>query len=99
MLSNRVLVWGEVNAVDLILGDITVKPLNLWPHLLQRLQGVQGHFPYLRLGQCSGTGDLAFNHVLRHNFKSLTPTHVPVHPQPQVTLFWDFFAGSSGWQG
>ena len=38
VLPNAVLVGREVNAVDLVLRDITVKPLDLRPHFLQRLQ-------------------------------------------------------------
>lgn len=38
MLPNAVLVWREVDAVDFVLGDVTVEPLNLRPHFLQGLQ-------------------------------------------------------------
>ena len=47
VLPNSVFVWREVNAIDLILGDVTVEPLNLRPHCFQRLQGTQGDFPDL----------------------------------------------------
>lgn len=36
MFPNAILVWREVNAVELVLGDVTVEPLNLWPHFPQR---------------------------------------------------------------
>jgi hypothetical protein len=38
VLPHSVLIWREVNAVDLILRDVTVEPLNLRTHLLQHLQ-------------------------------------------------------------
>ena len=38
VLPNRVFVWCEVNAVDLIFGDVAVEPLNLRSHIFERLQ-------------------------------------------------------------
>jgi hypothetical protein len=38
MLSNAVFFWCEGNAVDLVLGDVTVESLNLRPHCFQGLQ-------------------------------------------------------------
>ncbi len=49
VLPNGVLVGSEVNAVDLIFGDVAVKPLNLRSHFLQRLQGTHGQLSNLRL--------------------------------------------------
>jgi len=43
MFPNAVLIGRQVNAVDLVLSDVSVKPLNLQPHFLQRLQRMQGH--------------------------------------------------------
>ena len=48
VLPNGVLVGREVNAVDLVFGDVAVEPLNLRSHFLQRLQGTQGQVPDLR---------------------------------------------------
>jgi len=48
-----------------------MEPLNLRPHFLQRLQGAQRKVPNLRFRQCSGARNLAFNHKLRHDSKSL----------------------------
>ena len=42
VLPNAVLVWSKVNAIDFVLSDVAMEPLNLWTHLLQRLQGTQG---------------------------------------------------------
>ena len=47
VLPNAVLVGRQIDAVDLVLGHVTVKPLNLRPHLFQRLQGTQGYVPDL----------------------------------------------------
>ncbi len=47
VLSNTVLVWRQVNAVDLVLSDVTVEPLNLRPHFLQRLHRSQCYLPDL----------------------------------------------------
>jgi hypothetical protein len=41
MLANAVLVWCEVDAVQFILGDVTVEPSDLRPHFLQRMQGTE----------------------------------------------------------
>ena len=38
VLPNGVLIWRKVNAVNLVLCDVTVEPLNLRTHFLQGLQ-------------------------------------------------------------
>ena len=38
VLPDSLLVRRKVNAVDFVLSDVTVEPLNLRPHFLQRLQ-------------------------------------------------------------
>jgi hypothetical protein len=49
MLPNAVFIRREVNAIDLILGHVTVEPLNLRPHSTQNLQRAQGHLPDLHV--------------------------------------------------
>ena len=67
MLPNAVFIRREVNAIDLILGHVTMEPLNLRPHGTQSLQRSQGHLPDLHIGQASGARYLAFDYKLRHS--------------------------------
>ncbi len=67
MLPNGVFVWGEVNAINLILGYVAVEPLNLRSYRTQSLQRAQGHLPDLHIGQRSGARYLAFDYKLRHS--------------------------------
>jgi hypothetical protein len=47
MFPDAVFIRSEVNAIDLVLGDVTVEPLDLRPHSTQNLQRAQGHLPDL----------------------------------------------------
>ena len=47
MLANGVFIRRQVNAIDFVLGDVTVEPLNLRPHGAQNLQRAQGNLPDL----------------------------------------------------
>ena len=38
VFPNAVLVWRQINAVNFVLSDITVKPLHMRPHLRHCLQ-------------------------------------------------------------
>jgi len=49
MLPNAVFIGCEVNAIDLVLGHVTVEPLDLRPHSTQSLQRAQGHLPDLHV--------------------------------------------------
>ena len=67
MLPNSIFIGRDVNAVDLVLGDITVQPLDLRSYSTQSLQRTEGHLPDLHIGQGSGARDLAFDYKLRHS--------------------------------
>ena len=73
MLPDAVFVGRQVHAVDLIFGDVTMEPLNLRPHVLQRLQRLQRHLPDLGSDSAPSARDFAFDYELRHDPKSLTP--------------------------
>lgn len=49
MLPDDVFIRRQVNAIDLILGDITVEPMNLRPNSIQSLQRAQRHLPELHI--------------------------------------------------
>jgi len=49
MLPDDVFIRRQVNAVDLILGDVTVEPMDLRPDGIQSLQRAQGDLPELRI--------------------------------------------------
>ena len=67
MLPNAVFIRRQVNAIDFVLGDVTVEPLNLRPHGAQNLQRAQGNLPDLRIRQASGPSYFAFDYKLRHS--------------------------------
>ena len=49
MFPDAVFIRREVNAIDFILGDVTVEPLKLRPHSAQNLQRAQGNLPDLHI--------------------------------------------------
>src|SRR5262245_10438867 len=66
MLPDRLHIRSDVNAVDLLLGEITVDPLNLWTHLAQHAAGLLGDALALFGGQFARSGHISFDHILRH---------------------------------
>src|SRR5690606_39100563 len=56
----------DVHAVDLVLGHITLDPLNLRPHLLEHLAGVGADGPPVLLVHGASAGEVALDHELRH---------------------------------
>jgi hypothetical protein len=67
VFPNAVLIRRKINAINLIFSDITVQPLNLRSHFLQRLQRLQRDVPDLDFRQCPGAWNFPFNYELRHN--------------------------------
>src|SRR6516165_6312072 len=85
MFPDTVLIWREVNAVNLVLGHIAVEPLYLRPHFLQCLQGAQRYFTDLVFCQRSGAGYFTFDHELGHG-GSLAPTQLSSKGHQQFRL-------------
>src|SRR6516164_1772310 len=85
MFPDAVLIWREVNAVNLVLGHIAVEPLYLRPHFLQCLQGAQRYFTDLVFCQSSGAGYFTFDHELGHG-GSLAPTQLSSKGHQQFRL-------------
>jgi len=77
MLVNRRLVWREIDAVDAVISDVAVKPLNLRSDASQDFQRSHGDVPDLLLGHLSGAGDIALNHEFRHG----VPGRIPWPPR------------------
>jgi len=72
MLPYAVLIGRQIDAIDLILGNVAVQPLNLGAHLVQRFQGAQLYFSDLLLGERSGSFNLTFDDKLRHSGEEST---------------------------
>src|SRR6476660_5426696 len=66
MFANELFVGGDVDAVNLIAGDVAVDPLNLGAELTQDSAGCLGDRFEFITGQVSGTGNLALDNVLGH---------------------------------
>ena len=49
MVPDDVFIRRQVNAIDFILGDVTVEPMNLRSEGIQGLQGAQRNLPELRI--------------------------------------------------
>jgi len=66
MFADVVLVRGDVNAVDLIVGNVAVQPLDLWPEFLEYAQRLERDLVEFDIGKGAGAGDFAFDDELRH---------------------------------
>jgi len=60
------LVRGEVDAVHLVAGYVTMEPLNLWTHSPQNADRLLRDFPQLCVGQLTSSRNFAFDDELGH---------------------------------
>src|SRR5690349_4850242 len=58
VLGDECFVGREVDAINLVVGDEAVDPLDLWPELAKRLQRTEGGVSNLRLGHLDADGTL-----------------------------------------
>jgi hypothetical protein len=66
LLDGR-LVGGEVDAIHLVAGHVTMEPLDLGTHSLQNVDRLLGDFPQLSVGETSGARDFAFDYKFGHH--------------------------------
>lgn len=66
MLANDLLIWSDVDAVNLVPGYETLDSLDFGPELAQHIAGRSRNVLQLLRGQSSGAWDLALNYVLWH---------------------------------
>src|SRR6185312_819729 len=66
VLADAFLVRREVHAIDLVLRNVSVVPLDLRPHVFQRLEGSQGERADLRFRELSRARHFSLDDVLRH---------------------------------
>src|ERR1700752_1401515 len=83
MFLNQRLVRREIDAVDLVVGDEAVDPLNFWAQLAQGLEGLERGVADFGFGQLRCAGDSALDDELRH--VSLLSVASP----PHFTVFVD----------
>src|SRR6266850_7400172 len=66
VLSNRLLIGRDVDAVELVVGDVAVLPLDCSLHARQHVTGLPGDGLHLLIRQLAGTGNFSLDHELRH---------------------------------
>src|SRR6202035_1875369 len=66
VLANDLLIWSDVDAVNLVPGYETLDPLDFGPELAQHTAGRSRNVLQLLRSQSSGAWDLALNYVLWH---------------------------------
>jgi hypothetical protein len=66
VLEDRGLVLGDVDAVDLVVGDVALLPHGPALHLGQHLVGLAGDGVQLVGGELAGALDVALDDELRH---------------------------------
>src|ERR1700756_1065376 len=66
VLANGSLVWSEINAVNLVAGDVALQPLNLRAHAPKNGQRFAGDLTEFRVRQISSSWNFSFDHKLRH---------------------------------
>src|SRR6516225_8028916 len=60
-------VWRDIDAIDFVVGDETLKPLDLRPHVLQDTTGLLRDRLQVLLWPLAGTGELTLDHELGHH--------------------------------
>src|SRR4051794_37444824 len=68
VFADHVLVWGDIDAVDLVTSHIALDPLDPRPKLLKHAAGCLRDGLQLLGRRVSNAGDLAFNNVFWHSF-------------------------------
>src|SRR6202042_3397758 len=66
VLPYGVFVGSDVDAIDFVVGDIAVQPLDLRPHVAQDAAGCLGDSLQLFRRELAGSGDLSFDDELGH---------------------------------
>src|SRR5882672_10184177 len=67
VLANRLFIWSDIDAINLVSGDVALKPLDLRTHPAQDATRLLRDRLELCGRKLSGARDLSFNYVLRHN--------------------------------
>src|SRR5438105_15016793 len=66
VLAHGLFIGRDVDAIDLVVGDVTLHPLDLWAHAAQHSARFLRDALQLRFGQLSGVGNFALNDELGH---------------------------------
>lgn len=66
VLANDGFVGGQVNAVNLVAGDVAVKPLDFVAQALDCCDGFLGHGANLFVGKIADSGNIAFDYEFGH---------------------------------
>src|SRR5437763_11070724 len=66
VLAHGLFIGRDVDAIDLVVGHVTLHPLDLWAHAAQHPTRFLRDALQLRFRQLSGVGNFALNDELRH---------------------------------
>src|SRR5262249_12026668 len=66
VLAYDLFIGGDVNAIDLIVGDVAIDPLNLWTYLIKNFSRRRRHTLKLLRQKSPGVRNLALDQVGRH---------------------------------
>ena len=66
VLANQLLIWRDVDAVNLVIRHITVQPLDLWTQLTQNTARFLGDRLKLIFRQLSGSRQVTLDDILWH---------------------------------
>lgn len=67
VLTDELLVGRIIDAIDFVVRDVALDPLDLWAHLDEYITRFLGNGLEFLSGQISCAGEFAFNHVFWHN--------------------------------
>src|ERR1700692_1074093 len=76
VLPDHFLVRSDVYAVDLVVGNIALYPLNLWSELFQDAAGFLRDALQCFCREATGSGDFALDHILVHSILLELPSAV-----------------------
>src|SRR6266404_5921679 len=64
MVAHHLFIWRDVDAINLVVGDIALQPLNLWPEISEHSARFLRDRLQLVLRQFTGIRNLALDNVL-----------------------------------
>lgn len=72
MVADGLFVGGDVNAVDFVLGDLALDPLDAGAHVAEDTARLLRDGLEVGSGEVARVGDVAFDNVLRHELDCIS---------------------------
>src|SRR5947209_3987528 len=77
MFPHHCFVGGNINTIDLVLGDKALDPLNLWSHVFQNTARFLGNCLYLVSSETSSVWNFPFDNIFWHLFSPVDAVPSP----------------------